>query len=273
MAGLISSGVLAFAADAPLSGAINTTMGPGKVVTTSQLSLNFVRPGALTSGAIRVRGDSIHTGRRQGLAEARIEDAGGKLLAHGTTRCVVVDLGVPPENAAAAPVQAPEPGWTPVFRRPLQGSPLSPEVWAQRTGLEIVRGMMDGELPRPPLAHLFGTRLEEASEGLAVISIPATPWLCPPAPTVYGGSIALFGDIAVANALMTTLPAGVSYATLDLIVYFIRPVLPDGRRLTAHAEVVHRGRGFAVAECTIDNGDGKTVARVVSSGLILDRPF
>lgn len=274
VAGLISSGVLAFAADAPLSGAIVTLVGPGQIATTSQLSLNFVSAGSMSARGLRVRADKIHAGRRQGLAEARIEDDGGRLLAHGTTRCVIVDVGVPPA-AGVPPVPADdvEDGWVPPYRRPVEGAPLPAAAWRERSGLEIVRAIMSGELPRPPLGQLLGTRVERAEEASAELSIPCTGWLCPPAPAVYGGSIALFGDIALANAFLTTLRPGWSYATLDLIVYFIRPVLPDGRLLRARAEVVHRGRSFAVAEANIANEDGKTVARAVSSAMLLERPF
>ena len=270
---LISSGVLAYAADGPLSGAISTTLGPGLAITTSQLSLNFVSAGSLASGTLRARGESIHTGRRQGLAEARVEDAQGKLLAFCTTRCVVLDLGVPPEGVESPRVLLPDEGWVPPYLRPVRGSPLPAAVWQQKTGLEILRGMMAGEIERPPLAYLLGTKFEEVGEGVAVVSLPCTAWLCPPAPAIYGGAIALFADIAMANALLTTLPAGGSYATLDLFVYFIRPVMPDGRRLTARAAVVHRGRSLGVAECTIVNEDQKTVARAVTSAMMLDRPF
>ena len=273
VAGLISGGVLAFAADAPLSGAINTTRGPGEVATTSQLSLNFVAAGSLASQTIKVRGEQIHVGRRQGLSEARIEDASGKLLAHATTRCVVLDMGVPPASEPVPFIDPEAEGWIPPFKRPVEGAPLEASVWQERSGLEVVRGIQSGEFQQPPLGRLLGTRVIEAGEGLAVVTLPCTPWLGPPAPSIYGGAIALFADIALANSLLSTLPAGGSYATLDLIVYFIRPVQPDGRRLTARAEVVHRGRSLAVAECVLSNEDGKTVARAVTSAFVTDRPF
>jgi uncharacterized protein (TIGR00369 family) len=269
---VLSSGVLALAADAPLSGAISTNYGPGVAVTTSQLSLNFVSAATIADGPVRVRGETIHAGRRQGLAEARIEDGSGRLLAHGTTRCVVLELGVPEAAEPPAEVVLP-PGFVPVYQRPAETLPLPPEVWKSRTGLEVVRGILDGELPRPPLGLLLGCRVVEAGEGTATLTMPATGWLAPPAPALYGGALALYADIALANALLTTLPAGGSYATLDLVVYFIRPVFPDGGELRARAQVVHRGRSFAVAECEMANAQGKQVIRATMSAMVLDRPF
>jgi len=271
-ANVLSSGVLAFAADAPLSGAIATNYGPGTAVTTSQLSLNFVAAGTLASGTVRVRGVTIHAGRRQGLAEARVEDASGRLLAHGTTRCVVLELGIPPAGPPP-PDLTPPAEFVPIYQRPLESAPIAPEEWRRRTGLEVVRGIMSGELPAPPLGRLLGTRLVEAAEGSAAVTMPATGWLSPPAPALYGGALALFADIALANALLTTLPVGASYATLDLVVYFIRPVFPDGGELRAAARVVHRGRSFAVVECEMVNADGKQAVRATMSTMVLDRPF
>lgn len=271
-AGVLSSGVLAFAADAPLSGAVATNYGPGIAVTTSQLSLNFIAAGTLAGGTVRVRGETIHAGRRQGLAEARVEDAGGRLLAHGTTRCVVLELGIPDLPAAGA-TEEPPAEFIPVYQRSPETSPIPAEEWRRRSGLEIVRGILAGDLPRPPLGQLIGARLVDASAGEARAVLPATGWLSPPAPALYGGALALFADIALANALLTTLPAGSSYATLDLVVYFIRPVFADGRQLVARAKVVHRGRTFAVVECEMLNADGKQVTRATMSAMVLDRPF
>ena len=273
MAGLISGGVLAFAADAPLSGAINSTAGPGVIATTSQLSLNFVAPATLGSGRVRATGEVIHVGRRQGLSQARLEDANGRLLAHGTTRCVLLDLGVPPDDVEPPEPVLPERDWIPPYQRPVEGEPIPEAVWLARGGLEIVLGIAGGDLPRPPLGVLTGIRIVEAAEGRATTTLPCTAWLCPPAPNVYGGAIALFADVALGNALLTTLPPGTSYATLDLAVYFVRPVQPDGRLLTARAMVVHRGRSFAVASTTIVNEDGKTVATATTSAMTLDRPW
>jgi len=270
---VLSSGVLAFAADAPLSGAIATNYGPGTAVTTSQLSLNFIAAGTVGGGRLRVRGETIHAGRRQGLAEARVEDDSGRLLAHATTRCVVLELGVPGAGAAPSPDPSPPPDFVPVHLRPVESGPIPADVWRHRSGLEVVRGILSGELPRPPLGRLIGARLREAEEGSAIVAMPATGWLCPPAPTLYGGALALFADISLANALLTTLPAGTSYATLDLVVYFMRPVFPDGGELTARAKVAHRGRTFAVADCDMVNAEGKQVLRATMSAMVLDRPF
>jgi acyl-coenzyme A thioesterase PaaI-like protein len=45
--------------------------------------------------------------------------------------------------------------------------------------------------------------------------------------------------------------------------------MPDGRDLTARAEVVHRGRTLAIASCRIENADGKLVALATGTSMYL----
>ena len=79
--------------------------------------------------------------------------------------------------------------------------------------------------------------------------MPASLWFCTGFGTFYGGAVTAFADAAINTAVMTTLPAGTSFGTLDLKVNFLRPVTPDGRDLVARATVEQRGRTIAVSTC------------------------
>src|SRR5439155_8323078 len=83
-AGVFLAGTLAFVADAPLGCAILTSAPPGTGVSTSELSVNFLRPAGIRSQILIARGRLIHETRSTGLAEALIEDGRGRLLAHAT---------------------------------------------------------------------------------------------------------------------------------------------------------------------------------------------
>jgi acyl-coenzyme A thioesterase PaaI-like protein len=53
----------------------------------------------------------------------------------------------------------------------------------------------------------------------------------------------------------------------------MRPVMPDGRDLTARAKVIHSGRRIAIAQARIENADAKPVALATGSSMFLtDRP-
>src|SRR5438270_4884747 len=89
--GLITGGILAFLADGPLGTAIMTVLPPLGYMTTSDLSLSFLRPATLESETLIARARLIHGGRSVALSEVSIDDAHGHHLAHGTTRGYILN--------------------------------------------------------------------------------------------------------------------------------------------------------------------------------------
>lgn len=270
--GLMTGGVLAFLADGPLGTAIMTVLPPLTYMTTSDLSLSFLRPATVESQTLIARGRVIHGSRSVALSEVSIDDAQGHHLAHGTSRGFLLSAaGTPPyEPDRSAPIEHATPD--PYLRRPVAGAPIDADRWTSTSGLEALRGCIAFENV-PPVYHLTGMRPTEASDGRCTFVMPASPWMCSPQPVLYGGAIAWLADAALSCAVMTTIPAGSSFAPLDLKVNFVRPVVPDGTLLTAQAWLVHRGRSMALASAEIFNSDGKKVAVAGSSAMVLNRPW
>jgi uncharacterized protein (TIGR00369 family) len=273
-AGVLTGGVLAFAADAALGGAIYTTLPPATVLATSELSLDFLRPPTIEGGDILARGRLIQSGRSLALSEATVEDAAGRLLAHATSRCVLIRLPAPDGPPPSGKIAWPSYQGSHPFERPAEGAVLPQEVWDRTPGLEMMRAWQRRELPRAPLSSLVGSEVVDAGEGAFSCRIPASQWFCTAGATFYGGAVALLADHAMGGAVHTTVPAGTSWATLDLKVHFLRPVQPDGRPLEARANVLHRGRTIAVTAAEVVGADGKVVALANGSSTILaDRPW
>ena len=274
-AGVFLAGTLAFVADLPLSAAVMTSAPPDTLVTSSQLSVSFLRPATLASGTFVGRGRLIHNTRSLGLAEAEIQDGRGRLLGHATSRCVMVRGGgamLPPSSGTvASPAsELPDP-----WQLPVEGDVLGQEFWDTTPGIEAVRRIASGEL-RPPVTLLFDLRGREVREGEVSMSMPPSPWLCNAFGTIYGGALAMLADTSMTLAVATTVPAATAYSPLDMTVHFLRPVLPgDGaEELVARARVSHRGRTIAVTECDIVDGNGKLAAQASGSSLILPgRPW
>jgi hypothetical protein len=65
----------------------------GHLFTTRELKVNFVRAPSESTGPVICEGRVIHAGRRVATAEGRINDAKGNLLAHGSTTCLIVEIG------------------------------------------------------------------------------------------------------------------------------------------------------------------------------------
>jgi uncharacterized protein (TIGR00369 family) len=272
--GVIANGVLAVLADAPLGCAVQSALPPATPFSTSELSLRLVQP-AHPGGTFTARGRLVHAKRSLGLSEVFVHDQDGRLLAHGSSLCFVQPSvaverghgdGRPRELGADA--KGPDP-----YERPPLGEPLPQAVWERLDGRDVLEAQISGELPLPPVGHLFGVRPTEVGEGTATFVMPATEWLCSPLGTVQGGVIAMLGDTSLACAIQTTVPAKSALAMVDLKVNFLRPARPDGRELVCRGEVTHRGRTIAVAGAEVRNADGKPVALATGSAMILpDRP-
>jgi acyl-coenzyme A thioesterase PaaI-like protein len=56
---------------------------------------------------------------------------------------------------------------------------------------------------------------------------------------------------------------------VDLKVYFLRPVVPNGRDLVTEGAVIHRGRTVAIGTSEVFDADGKKVAVASGSAVML----
>jgi len=266
--GLIPCGVIAFLADGPLGGAIIAALPPLSYMTTSDLSLSFLRPATVESGTLVGRARLIHGGRSVALSEVSIEDGQGRLLAHGTSRGFILTAPkAPPATEPFRQVSHATPD--PYLRRPVVGSPIAQEDWDRTSGLEAMRRCISDQNSAPPIHHLTGLRPTEVGEGSCTFTMPASAWLASPQPYLYGGSIALLADAALSGAVMTACPPGGSFVSLDLKVNYLRPVSPDGGLLTARATLVHTGRTMTVATAELFNADMKRIGIANASAILL----
>ena len=276
-AGVFLAGTLAFVADAPLGCAIFTSAPPGMGLSTSELSINFLRPATIGSRVLIARGGLIHATRSTGLSEASIEDGRGRLLAHATSRCILTPI---PDSAVDLPPVRPlpppaDPQPAPFLSQP-EGEVFGQEFWDATPGIEAMRQYVEGAFV-PPVFRFMGMRGVEVEDGAMTIAMPASAWLANALGVVYGGALALLVDAAITTATATLVPPATAFSPLDLKVNYLRPVFPHDGELTATARIVHRGRTIAVATCEITNEAGKTVAMANGSVLILpgrpwDRP-
>lgn len=89
--GVVHGGLLATVLDSAMGCAVQTTLPAGVGYTTLELKTNFVRPALRTTGPLRCTARVLHRGRRSATAEGSVVDAAGKLYAHGTTTCLIVE--------------------------------------------------------------------------------------------------------------------------------------------------------------------------------------
>lgn len=87
--GSVHGGVALTLLDSAMGCAVHTLLEAGVGYTTLEVKTNFVRPITAQTGLIRCEGVVIHSGSRIATAEGKLTDAAGKLLAHGTTTCLI----------------------------------------------------------------------------------------------------------------------------------------------------------------------------------------
>jgi uncharacterized protein (TIGR00369 family) len=90
-AGTVHGGLAATLLDSAMGLAIQSMLDRGVGQTTVEFKVSLVRPITPETGPIAAEGTVLNCGRRIGTAEGRITDAKGRLLAHGTTTCLIFD--------------------------------------------------------------------------------------------------------------------------------------------------------------------------------------
>jgi uncharacterized protein (TIGR00369 family) len=88
-AGTVHGGLTATLLDSCMGLAIQSTLEKGIGQTTLEFKISLVRPITPDTGPIRAEGIVMSRGRRVGTAEGRVTDGSGRLLAHGTTTCLI----------------------------------------------------------------------------------------------------------------------------------------------------------------------------------------
>jgi uncharacterized protein (TIGR00369 family) len=88
--GVVHAGLAATMLDSAMGAAVHSTLEQGGGYTTLETKFNLVRPVTAASGEIRAEGQVVHRGSRVATAEGRVTSADGKLLAHGTSTCLIL---------------------------------------------------------------------------------------------------------------------------------------------------------------------------------------
>jgi uncharacterized protein (TIGR00369 family) len=143
---------------------------------------------------------------------------------------------------------------------------------AGKTGLEMMQGMLTGELPYPPIAQTLDFTIIEATLGRAVFQgTPGVKHLNPMG-TVHGGWFATLLDSALGCAVHTRMSPGQGYTTAELSVNIVRALTPKVQRVRAEGKVIHCGRQLATAEARLFGPDGTLYAHATTTCLVFEIP-
>jgi uncharacterized protein (TIGR00369 family) len=90
--GSVHGGIAATLLDSVMGCCIHTTLKAGIGYTTVEIKVNYVRAMTDKTGPVRAEGKVINVGSRIATSEGRLVDSAGKLLAHGTTTCLIFPI-------------------------------------------------------------------------------------------------------------------------------------------------------------------------------------
>ena len=88
--GSVHGGWAAAILDTALALSVLSTLDESQGFTTVDIRINYLRPLTTETGEVRAEGRVLQAGRRLAYGDARLVDAAGKLLCHGTGSCLIV---------------------------------------------------------------------------------------------------------------------------------------------------------------------------------------
>jgi len=139
-----------------------------------------------------------------------------------------------------------------------------------RTGLDLLRGVMTGDLPSAPISDTLDFFLAEVEPGRVVFQGNPQSAFYNPIGSVHGGWVATLLDSCVGCAVHSMLPAGKGYTTVELKVNFVRAVTPDIGPLRAEGKIINLGGRIGTAEGRLTDTAGRLYAHATTTCLIFD---
>lgn len=123
-----------------------------------------------------------------------------------------------------------------------------------------------------PHSHALGMRLDSIGDGVAAIAMPYDARLVgdPETGVIHGGAVSALMDTACGAAVMSHPAAGVSTATLDLRIDYMRPATP-GQTIRSRAECHHVTRSVAFVRAVATDDDDSRPVAMATGAFTVDR--
>lgn len=119
-----------------------------------------------------------------------------------------------------------------------------------------------------PFAELLGIRFISASPDKVVAEMTVRDELCTIPAVLHGGAIMAFADTLGAMGTIINLPQGAGTTTIESKTNFVAPA-PVGTRIMGETTAIHRGRRTMIWQTRISTPEGRLVALVTQTQLVL----
>ena len=119
-----------------------------------------------------------------------------------------------------------------------------------------------------PFAELLGIKITEATKERVVAEMRVRADLCTRPAVLHGGAIMTLADTLGAVATVVNLPEGASTTTIESKTNFLAPA-EAGTTVVAECTPIHRGRRTMVWQTRISTREGRVVAVVTQTQLVI----
>jgi 1,4-dihydroxy-2-naphthoyl-CoA hydrolase len=120
-----------------------------------------------------------------------------------------------------------------------------------------------------PFSRLLGIEFTAAEKDRVAARMMVREDLCTAHSMVHGGAIMAFADTLGASGTILNLPAGAWTTTIESKTNFVAPA-PVGQPVIGETTPVHRGRRTQVWQTRITTEEGKLVAVVTQTQMVLE---
>jgi 1,4-dihydroxy-2-naphthoyl-CoA hydrolase len=120
-----------------------------------------------------------------------------------------------------------------------------------------------------PFARLLDIRVTESDPARVTAELTVREELCTNPAIAHGGVLMSFADTLGALATSLNLPAGAGTTTIESKTNFFAPA-PVGSTITAECTPLHRGRRTMVWQTRITNAEGRLLALVTQTQMVLE---
>ena len=123
---------------------------------------------------------------------------------------------------------------------------------------------------RLPFAELLGIEYLSANKERVSAELTVRDDLCTRPAVLHGGAIMAFADTLGAAATILNLPEGAATTTIESKTNFVAPA-PVGTKVTGETTPIHRGRRTMVWQTRITTAEGRLVAVVTQTQMVLEK--
>ena len=120
-----------------------------------------------------------------------------------------------------------------------------------------------------PFGKLLGIEFLTASKERVTAAMLVRPDLCTVSSMIHGGAVMAFADTLGAAGTVLNLPAGAGTTTIESKTNFLAAA-PAGQKVLGEATPVHIGRRTMVWQTRITLENGRAVALVTQTQMVLE---